>query len=61
LPDGTNLMQLIYKVNASFEHDALSDEHCDIRWIEKDQLEVIEKEALLNPTYKKILNNILSV
>ncbi|HZW60780.1 MAG TPA: hypothetical protein VFF04_00995 [Candidatus Babeliales bacterium] len=55
------MMQLIYKVNASFEHDALSDEHCDIRWIEKDQLEVIEKEALLNPTYKKILNNILSV
>lgn len=58
LKDGNSLLLLMYKVSAIIPKSLhLSNEHCEYKWINKEELNTIENEAEINSDYKKILNN----
>ncbi len=59
LPDGQELVLLMYKVSAHFPRIALSDEHCGYKWVRKDEIISAAQEAQLNPEYRNILDKML--
>ena len=55
LPDGQGLMLLMYKVLAYLPAITLSNEHSEYKWVSKDELPFIEKDACISAEYKEIL------
>lgn len=55
LSDGQGLMLLIHKVHAFFDEMTLSNEHLEYKWLSKEELPVIEREAELSPEFKEII------